>query len=1036
MEPPTSRSRTAENTRPCFSQDAAERLAREHYGVSGEWLALPSERDQHWRLRTGQGDFVLKLSSAAERRDVLECQHAALDWIAARDPSLTCPRVLPTRSGALVQRVESASGSAHWLRLLSWLPGVPLVQVSPQTPELLEQAGCFVGRLARALAGFAHPAAERELDWAVERQPHVIRTHRGLVAGDERRALVDHFLAEFELRAAPRLAALERSVVHGDANDHNLLVEPPHVSGLIDFGDMVRSVSVAELAIAAAYAMLDKPDPLAAAAAVVRGYQQARPLEPAELEVLFPLICLRLCTSVCLSALQRGREPENAYLSVSERPAWALLERLRAVNPELAHYRLRGAAGLPPCPRSPAIADWLASRRSEFAPVLSQDLAQQPPLVFDLSVGSSELAGVDLTDMHALGRVLFGRMEREGAAVGLGRYDEPRRLYASDMFAGGAGPLEERRTLHLGIDLFAPAGSPVHAPLAGTVHSACDNAGALDYGPTIILRHEVADGLVFYTLYGHLSRESLRGLEPGRAVAKGERIAGIGALEVNGGWPPHLHFQVVADLVGCGGDFPGVARPSERELWLSLAPDPRALLGLADEKPDDAPREQAPRRAQLAGGERSQSVRALRQQHVGPSLRLSYRAPLEIVAGLGTRLYDPNGRAYLDCVNNVAHVGHGHPHVVDAVQRQVGLLNTNTRYLHERLGRYTQQLSARFPAPLRVCFLVNSGSEANDLALRLARAHTGGRDVLVLEGAYHGNLSSLIEISPYKYAGPGGRGPGPGVHALPIPDAYRGLYRRGEPALGQRYAESARERVALLESRGDRLAAFIAESLPSCAGQIVLPDGYLAEVYRHTRAAGGVCIADEVQVGFGRVGTHFWGFETQGVIPDIVTLGKPIGNGHPLGAVVTTAEIAASFDNGMEYFNTYGGNPVSCAAGLAVLEVVEREQLQARAERVGGRLRAGLEALAEQHALIGDVRGLGLFLGFELVQERSERTPAAAAASQLVERMRERGILLSTDGPLHNVIKIKPPLAFSDADADALLGALDETLREDAFRRA
>jgi len=259
------------------------------------------------------------------------------------------------------------------------------------------------------------------------------------------------------------------------------------------------------------------------------------------------------------------------------------------------------------------------------------------------------------------------------------------------------------------------------------------------------------------------------------------------------------------------------------------------------------------------------------------------------------------------------------------------------------------------------------------------------------------------------------------------------VYRRGTPEIGARYAVFAHAPLAELAARGARPAAFIAESLPSCAGQIVLPDGYLAAVYRATRDAGGVCIADEVQVGFGRVGSHFWGFETQGVVPDIVTLGKPIGNGFPLGAVVTTAEIAASFDNGMEYFNTFGGGPVACAAGQAVLEVVQREQLQARAERVGAGLRAGLATLAERHALIGDVRGLGLFLGIELVADSGERTPAAAAAAHLVERMRERGVLLGSDGPLHNVIKIKPPLAFSDADAEILLTALDETLREDAF---
>jgi 4-aminobutyrate aminotransferase-like enzyme len=329
-----------------------------------------------------------------------------------------------------------------------------------------------------------------------------------------------------------------------------------------------------------------------------------------------------------------------------------------------------------------------------------------------------------------------------------------------------------------------------------------------------------------------------------------------------------------------------------------------------------------------------------------------------------------------------------------------------------------------------VCFFVCSGSEANELALRLARTHTGREDVVVVDHAYHGNTTSLVSLSPYKFNGPGGQGAPPWVHTVPLPDPYRGPHRGRDPATGKRYAAYVRDAIADAGANGRQVAAFFAEAIVSGGGHIEPPPGYLADAYRYARAAGVVCVADEVQVGFGRVGTDFWAFETQGVVPDIVTMGKPIGNGHPLGAVVTTPEIAASFANGMEYFNTFGGNPVSCYAGLAVLDVLESEGLQERARETGAELLAGLRGLMDRHTLIGDVRGRGLVLGIELVRDRATLEPASRHAAYIVERMRERGILLSTEGPLHTVIKMKPPLAFTGADARRLITELDETLRE------
>lgn len=353
-------------------------------------------------------------------------------------------------------------------------------------------------------------------------------------------------------------------------------------------------------------------------------------------------------------------------------------------------------------------------------------------------------------------------------------------------------------------------------------------------------------------------------------------------------------------------------------------------------------------------------------------------------------------------------------------------LNTNTRYLHDNIVEYALRLTATLPEPLSVCYFVNSGSEANELALRIARAHSGGRNVIALEHGYHGHTQALIDVSHYKFAGPGGTGKSEHTHLTPLPDPYRGPHR-GNGA-GAAYLTDLSAIISELQGRGLSPATFIAESISGCGGQVFFPEGYLEGAFEAVRAAGGVSIADEVQVGFGRVGTHFWAFEAQDAQPDIVTMGKPIGNGHPMAAVVTTPEIAASFATGMEYFNTFGGNPVSSAIGLAVLDVIEDEGLQRHALEVGRHLLVGLRELKGRHEVIGDVRGQGLFLGLELVDDRHTLAPAADAASELVEEARQRGVLLSTDGPLHNVIKIKPPMLFTRDNADQLVAVIDEVL--------
>ncbi len=419
---------------------------------------------------------------------------------------------------------------------------------------------------------------------------------------------------------------------------------------------------------------------------------------------------------------------------------------------------------------------------------------------------------------------------------------------------------------------------------------------------------------------------------------------------------------------------------------------------------------------------------AARRRHLGANLSLSYETPLHVVGGDDVWLIDAHGRRFLDCYNNVAHVGHCHPRVVAAIATQASRLNTNTRYLHENVLAYAERLAATLPPGLDRFYFCNSGSEANDLALRMARTATGHHDVVVLDWAYHGHTQALIEVSPYKYKRRGGAGRPPFVHELPLPEPYRAPDDWPAFEAPARFAAQARRLLAEAVAAGARPAAFIAETIPSVGGQVFLPEGYLAAVYAAVRAMGGLCIADEVQVGFGRVGAHMWAFEEHGVVPDIVTMGKPAGAGHPLAIVATTSAVADRFANGMEYFNTFGGNPVSCAAGLAVLDVLEDERLLDNAVTEGAYLLDGFRALADRYPGIGDVRGRGLFLGIEMVTDRRTKGHDRARASAVVQRARARGVLMGTDGPHDNVIKLRPPMTFRRAHADLLLGTLAEAM--------
>jgi alanine-glyoxylate transaminase/(R)-3-amino-2-methylpropionate-pyruvate transaminase len=424
-----------------------------------------------------------------------------------------------------------------------------------------------------------------------------------------------------------------------------------------------------------------------------------------------------------------------------------------------------------------------------------------------------------------------------------------------------------------------------------------------------------------------------------------------------------------------------------------------------------------------------EEVTDLRKRYLTPALMTYYRNPIMIVEGSMQYAYDEKGRRFLDVFGGIVtiSVGHCHPYVLQKGREQLETLqHATTIYLHPTICEYGKMLAGKMPGDLSVCYFVNSGSEANDLALMMARLYTGNYDVIALRNAYHGGIASAMGItahSTWKHNYPQGFG----VHHAIAPDPYRGPWGRDDPGAGDKYAADIKNLIEY--ATPGRVAAFFAESIQGVGGAVVYPDGFFAHAYEHIRDVGGICIADEVQTGFGRTGTHYWGFETQGVTPDIVTLAKGIGNGTPLAAVVTRPEIAQSLTHRI-HFNTFGGNPVSCAMGKAVLEVIDREELQRNCLEVGAYCMQGLETLKSKHGVIGDVRGKGLMIGLELVTDRKTKEPAKDECAQVFERAKELGLLIGKGGFYGNVLRIKPPMCISRADVDFMLEVLDIAFAE------
>ncbi|CAM3290978.1 aminotransferase class III-fold pyridoxal phosphate-dependent enzyme [Shewanella violacea] len=774
-----------------YSPSTVKALVEEHFHMTVEVKSLPGYVDLNFLLTDTQGKrFILKIANADESLAELDMQNAVMNYLNGQELAYQLPEVIKNLAGNEITALKDGHGRPRPMRLLSYVPGVFYCDHKALTGHHYSQLGTLLGKLDLSLQGFSHSAASRHFDWDLKHAKSVIESKVGLITDQSQRQQVLKILSGFEQQVIPFMDELPQGVIHNDVNDYNLLLTSAsldaEVIGLIDFGDMVHSHQINELAIACAYAILGSDSPLTIIQAITLAYHQQRPLNGAELWVLLPLIAARLAVSVCNSSEAILTEPDNEYLLVTAEPAWAAIISLLKLDAKSVGFEL-------------------------------QRLCLTP---------------------------------NKGAQASC-------------------------------------------LPVNESGESGADNASS----------------------------------------------------------------------------------------------------------------------------ERRRDILSQRAKRLFKTLSVSYEQPLIIERGQGQFLLDENNIAYLDMVNNVCHVGHCHPAVVAAGQAQMAKLNTNTRYLNDNILDYSQTLLDTFPESLSVVMFVNSGSEANELAMRLMRCKTQSDELVVVDGAYHGNTNKAIEISPYKFNGPGGEGAAEHIHIVPVPDPYRGPHKGMSVESGLAYAEPVQQVISKLQREGKQLGGYICESLQGVGGNLIMPSGYLDAVYQAVRAAGGVCIADEVQVGFGRVGTHWWAFETQGVVPDIVTLGKPIGNGHPMAAVVTTKEIAAAFVTGMEYFNTFGGNPVSCAIGKAVLDTIKADNLMLNAQDTGDYMQQCLVKLQQEFDIIGDVRGLGLFIGVELVKDEN-LTPATQEAQALIEWFKSRNILLSLDGPFSNVLKIKPPMVFNKDNVD------------------
>ncbi|UNB54444.1 aminotransferase [Mycolicibacterium sp. YH-1] len=949
--------------RPGIEAEEAAQLVAQHFGVEGRAVELGSQQDRNYRVdhESGRG-LLFKVNHPSVPVEVLELQSQVSDRL--RVAGIATPAVLSTVSGERSIAIPAPDGSLARACAFELVSGASVADLGPLTGALAEDLGTLAGRVVRALEGFGHAAAHREIQWELSQGLDVVKA----LQGDLPAHLRDVCLNAAQEAAAQLKAlapALPRQIIHGDLTSDNVLQDEQGGLWVVDLGDAAYSWRVAELAVLAAD-ILGRTDSMAMVSRAVRGFATEVELSDEEIAAVWPMIILRGAVLAVSGWSQLRVDPENGYARERLEHEWKVFERTVDREPAQAFSHLRLAAGR---------AHIAGLDYSEVLPGIGE------ARVVDLGVRSESLD---------CGRWIVAGVERElvREALTLGpvavmRFGETR-LSRVSLDVGQSASTRARC-----VELWARSGTIVSAPFSGAL---------VETGSGL----ELADGAVvlrFEGVSGAVLNGGVRAGEPIGQLAPDPE--GLGRLVVT-----RRVLDASGDAAFAGPDdeyeTEGAADPS-RILGVSSVPDPLVELHAA---------------------------RARRDRAMGGAAERYYAEPPQIERGWGTRLIDTQGRAYLDMVNNVTAIGHSHPRLADAVGRQLNLLNTNLRFLYEAYADFSEKLLAYTPDPsLDTVIPVNSGSEAIDLAIRLARVATGRRDVIATREGYHGWTMAADAVSTSAFDNPNALSSRPEwVHLVDAPNAYRGPFR-GQDA-GARYAAQVSDVAAGLVAENRPPAAFICEPVLGNAGGVIPPEGYLAEAYSIVRRHGGLAIADEVQVGYGRLGAAFWGSQMQGAVPDIIAVAKAAGNAYPVGAVITRREIVDALREEGMFFSSAAGAPASAVAGSAVLDVIREEGLQANAGRVGDHLRQRLSKLSEKHPIIGAVHGSGLYLGVELVRDRELLTPATAETAWLCERLLGLGVIMQATSERQNVLKVKPPLTLTLEEADAFVNALDVALTE------
>ncbi|WP_166868904.1 aminotransferase [Salinibacterium sp. ZJ70] len=943
----------------------ATRVLRELWGLDADTaVELGSQQDRNFRVDTPEGRFVLKLGNPGLPIEQLRLQHLAFERIATAAPEIAVPAARQTLAGDDLA-LAHVDGVELPVRCVTWIEGTPLTELPP-SPALATSLGETAARVAAALAGLPHEEAPRT-GWDLRLASDLVRELTPSIPDPDERARVTAAAERATERLRDLADRLPVQLIHGDITDDNVVADAAgeRISGVIDFGDLSSGWRVAELAVGTTTLLAHTPGEPWRVLDQVRAFDAITPLDDAEIRALWPLVTLRAAVLVAAAHHQLALDDDNPHVSREvDRNATVLRTALETRMDEAA---LVLRAALRPLADAPAAT---ASLLHEGTAVTH----------LDLSVYSSVWDAGAWLDGGTAGAE--AERTREPGSVVATRHGEARPDH------GIALSSTPPRSVSLGVSLFLDAGTPLAAPFAGEAR--------VDEDGTLVL----AAGGAELRIDG--ARDATTG-----AVAAGDPLGTSGE-----------RLRIAAARLP-GLTPPTRIRASERALWAEVCPDPLAWIGIEAPSPDPGVPSSTAVPASALLERREAAFARVHERY--------FANPPRIERGWRHYLLDEDGRSYLDIVNNVAAVGHGHPRIAEAAAAQWRRLNTNSRFHYGELVRYSERLAALAPEGLDTVFLVNSGTEAVDLAIRLVRAATGRPTVIGLREAYHGWSMASDAVSSSLNDNPHALSSRPDwVRLADVPNPVRGTYRG--PDSGPAYVADFAELVSQLVAEGAPPAGVIGEAVFGNGGGVLLPDGYLAGVYAAVRAAGGLCIADEVQVGFGRLGHHFWAFEQQGAVPDVITIAKSIGNGQPLGAVITTRAIAEAFAAEGSFFSSAGGSPVSCVVGNTVLDILEDEQLIENARIVGDHLRDGLAALGAHHPSVGAVHGMGLYLGLELVSDRDAMTADGALATAVCEGLLTEGVIVLPTGDGKNVLKIKPPMTLTAADADYFVERLDAVL--------